>query len=101
MISEELKGILLSDELLEMWMPFSCKERAELIVKMFGVKLTGKTLSRFYTHNNVHYKTCKQVYKRAIENRVTLEQERKEFAVVLGNVLAQDKEIIYLDESSF
>ena len=101
MISDELKEILLSEEILEAWMPFSCKERVELIDKMWDVKLTGKTLSRFYTENNVHYKTTKQVYRKAIENRSSLEKERKDFAVVLGNVLAQDKEIIYIDESSF
>ena len=88
MINDELKEILLSNEILEAWMPFSCRERVELIEKMWDVKLTGRTLSRFYTENSVHYKTTKQVYRKAIENRSSLEKERKTFAVILGNVLA-------------
>ena len=101
MFDADTRRILLSEEILEAWMPFSCKERVELIARMWDIRTTGKTLAKFYRENDIRFKSTKQAYKRAIENRDELEEERREFAVTLGNVLHQNRPIIYLDESSF
>ena len=48
MFDADTRRILLSEEILEAWMPFSCKERVALIARMWGVQTTGKTLAAFY-----------------------------------------------------
>ena len=87
MFSDRIKRTLLSPEILEAWQPFSCRERCEIIFRLWEVDTSAKTLACFYRHNNVTYKTTKQAYRRAIQNRAELEVDRREFAVLLGNVL--------------
>ena len=77
MISARLRRTLLSARLLQDWAPFSVRERAQIINRLWGVQLTWTVLQRFYVANNVTYKRNKEVFAKARRNRIELTEERK------------------------
>ena len=101
MFPETVRRQLLDDGVLEAWMPFSLKERIQLIERLFHITTSPKTLGQFYREHHVQYKTTKQCYRRAIDDREELEEERLQYSVLLGNVLTQGRAVIYIDQSSF
>ena len=58
-------------------------------------------LQRFYVANNVKYLRNKEVFQKALRNRVELGEERKGFALYIGNLLAAKKSLVYVDETTF
>ena len=79
MFSVRLSRILTNANLLQEWSPFSCKERVQMIERMWGVTTTPKTLAKFYREHQISYKSAKQVYKQAYKN-AALEADRKVYA---------------------
>ena len=43
----------------------------------------------------------KEVFAKAMRNRRELNEERKNFAVYIGNLLAAKRSLIYVDETTF
>ena len=80
MIDARLKRRLLSAKLLQEWAPFSIRERAEMIRRLWNVQLTWTVLHKFYVANNVRYLRNKEVFHKALRNRAELGEERKGFA---------------------
>lgn len=72
-----------------------------MIQRLWNVTTTPKTLAKFYKENNIRYKTAKQVYNKAITDRDRLEAERREYSLLLGNVIQKSLPLIFIDESSF
>ena len=77
------------------------RERAEMIERLWQVKLTWTVLQRFYVANGVKYNRNKEVFAKALRNRRELKEERKGFAVFIGNLLAAKRDLIYVDETTF
>ena len=77
MIDDRLKRKLLSAKLLQEWAPFSVRERAQIIRRVWGVQLTWTVLQRFYVANGVKYLRNKEVFAKAQRNRRELNEERK------------------------
>ena len=101
MLSPRLKRLLLSARLLQEWAPFGVRERALMIERLWQVRITFPVLQRFYAANKVDYKRNKEVFVKALKNRRELDEERKGFAIFLGNLLAAKKSLIYVDETTF
>ena len=72
-----------------------------MIERLWQVKLTWTVLQRFYVANGVSYKRNKEVFAKAMRNRRELKEERKGFALFIGNLLAAKKDLIYIDETTF
>ena len=58
-------------------------------------------LQRFYVANGVKYLRNKEVFTKALRNRRELDEERKGFALFIGNLLAAKRSLIYVDETTF
>ena len=58
-------------------------------------------LKGFYRANQVKFLRSKEVYKRALMRSEELDQARREFAELLGNIIAANKVVIYTDETTF
>ena len=65
------------------------------------MKISVTTLRRFYQHHSVRFRTARQAYKIAMNKREELDVERKEFALLLANILAKELPLIYVDETTF
>ena len=63
--------------------------------------MTWTVLQRFYVANGVRYLRNKEVFAKAQRNRRELNEERKNFAVYIGNLLAAKRSLIYVDETTF
>ena len=100
-VAPRVRQALLTPELLQEWAPYTLKERVELIRRVWGVSVSDKYLSLFYRHNGVRLRQAKKVYRFAQQNSRQLAEERKAFAVTLGNLLVRGTPIIYTDESTF
>ena len=95
-----LQRALLDPKLLQQWAPFSLLERTQIIERVFEYKMNKQYLHRFYRVHKVKWLRAKDVYAVAMKKRAELEPKRREFAVLLANVLAQ-KQVIYIDETTF
>ena len=56
-IDEDVKQILLSDEMVRAWAPYSIAERVVLLENHMGCKISTHTLWRFYKDHNVKFRT--------------------------------------------
>ena len=83
------------------WVAFSLTERAEIIQRHWGVKISRSSLRNLYIANGIFYRHSQQIYRAALKNQPRLDSERKEFAQMLATLIVQNKNIIYIDESSF
>ena len=55
----DLKKLLLEQNTLDVWAPYSLQERVDIIKKIFGVSVSKDTLRSFYRHHCVSYVTTK------------------------------------------
>ena len=69
--------------------------------RVWGLHVSDKYLSLFYRDNGVRLRQAKKVYRFAQQNSRQLDEERKAFAVTLGNLMVRKSPIIYTDESTF
>ena len=99
-IPVRLKRVLLSTELLQQWAPFTINERVAAIAQLWDHSMSRSSLQRFYHANGVKYRQAKMRYKHCITNRLHLESERKQMAILLGSLLCSQNPIIYMDETT-
>ena len=92
---------LLSQRLLEHWSGYSIAERVEIIQEVWDVKISKSSLLKFYLHHKVGFLTAKVRYRYAQLNRPYLNARRKQFALTLGNLIASNRAICYMDETTF
>ena len=72
-IPRNLQGFLRDKRSLQVWAPYSIKERCQIIWKTFQVRLSSNLLRRFYIHHGITYQTCKQVYRSYLTNQPHLD----------------------------
>ena len=72
-----------------------------IIDRVWQQKINWATLINFYKAHKVKYLRSREVYSKALRNKAVLEPLRKEFAVLLANIMAAKKVIIYVDETTF
>ena len=101
MLAPRLQDMLLDERLLQSWIPMTTRERSRAIFDNFGVRISPTHLRRFYREHGVKYQTGKTCFKAALTFRDDLEARRRTFALLLANIVAQRKPIIYVDETSF
>ena len=65
------------------------------------MKISTTTLQRYYKENKVAYRSPKTVYKQAMQQRHHLDSERRQFAQIIATIIATNKPLIYIDETSF
>ena len=67
----------------------------------FNFVTSTNTLWRFYLQNGVKFRTGQAVYRQAVTKQDAINKERAAFALVLANILATGKPVIYTDETTF
>ena len=100
-IPEPVRQQLVARELLQEWAPFNLRERVAIIERVYAVKISTFTLHKFYRANDIRFKAKQQVYKSALLNKPYLQHKRREFAVLLGNLMNKKTHLIFVDESAF
>ena len=63
MIPEAVQQQLIAPELLQEWAIYSLEERPALIQQRFGIRISRRTLYRFYHEKQIRYKQTKTVYR--------------------------------------
>ena len=58
-------------------------------------------MQRFYLYHGIKFRSAKKVYEQTMMNSDVKHEERIEYARILGNIIAQDRPIIYVDETTF
>ena len=99
MLSPELQLRLVSEKLLQEWAALSLTQRTQVLLRSHNVKITRQTLSKFYRSHNIKLRAADQCYKNGLALKYV--QQRMDFAVLLGRLIARDASIIYVDESTF
>ena len=99
MIPDSVQSALLNPKLLQEWAAYSVCERVALIREKFDIEMSKNTLSRFYGANGVKYKSVKRKYRQELIKEDDLEIERRLFCVKLAEAVANNRPIIYFDES--
>ena len=88
---------LLDPVLLTKWAHLTLEQRVVKIIRQFKVKITSKKLRLFYRRNKLRYRQTALKYFPHNRNLVQLEQERMEFALMLSNNIANQRQIIYME----
>ena len=91
--------MLLDPKLLQAWAPYSLLQRVQIIEQTYHVSITQQMLGLFYRSRNVRHRNCNEVYRQGLSNNYV--EQRKDFAQLLGNIVAKQKPLIYMDESAF
>ena len=101
-IAPAIQTFLLNDKLLQLWRNYTLRERVVIIQSIYStVKISQESLRRFYHHHKIKFRATKQVYWQSMENRVGLDQQRGEYALLLAQAMVRKREICYVDESSY
>lgn len=100
MLEPELRNLLLEQRTLDAWAPYSLDERCDIIKTVFNVKISRQLLGIFYKDHNVKLMSTKTNMDRLLKTRPELEGERVKFAETLATIIAANKRILYLDEST-
>ena len=86
---------------LNRWIPYSLKERVLILRQTYNLDISHDTLWRFYRDRKVTHVTGKATYRRYINQKDNIDDKRKAFAKLLGNLIRAKKPIIYVDETTF
>ena len=86
-LAPTVQRILLSPTLLQQWAPYSLAERIEIIRRVWNIRITPKTLSRFYHAHGVYYRAAKKVFELARFFGPAKDREREAFALLLANAI--------------
>ena len=62
-IPDDVKQVLLSDEMVEAWAPYSIVERTYLLDKHMDCTISTHTMWRFYKENGIKFRTGQAVYR--------------------------------------
>ena len=98
MLAPDVQRLLCSERVLRQWSAFSITQRVQML-KQRDISISPATLKRFYRSHSIKPRACQLVYKRAMANNY--EDKRREFAVKLGNLIAQNQKLVYVDETTF
>ena len=98
MLSPDLQERLISTKLLQEWAPLSLKQRCHAL-QLTGVSITYQSLSKFYREHGIKLRAADQCYKSGLASKYV--QQRRDFALVLGRLVARGAPLIYVDESTF
>ena len=101
MLPADVQRTLLSEELLQEWAVLTSVERVHIIESRWNIKISPTHLRRFYKRYDVKFQSGKQCYKAAITRREELEGRRLLMARVLAKFVSLNRDIIYVDETSF
>jgi transposase len=99
--SKAIERKLLDPVTLTKWAHLTIRQRAVKILKQFKVSITPERLRFFYRRSKLRYRQTALKYYPHGRNLVQLEQERMEFALMLSNAIADQRQIIYMDETTF
>lgn len=99
-IPDDVKQFLLEKQTLQAWSPFSLYERVEIIRRVLGIQTSYSTLRRFYKSNRITFQTAKQVYRNYLVQQPQLDVQRRQFAVILANLIKKKTPLIYQDETT-
>ena len=66
-IGEDVKAVLLSDEMVKAWAPYSIAERTQLLENHLDCKISTHTLWRFYKEHSVKFRTGQAVYRQFVD----------------------------------
>lgn len=69
MLTTRLKRLLLSGSTLHQWSAFSLKERTQIILRLFQVRISPSVLRRLYVENKVSFRCNWHCYKRAVTKK--------------------------------
>ena len=98
MLSPGLQERLISTQLLQEWAPLSLKQRCHAL-QLTGVSISYQSLSKFYREHGIKLRAADQCYKSGLASKYV--QQRRDFALVLGRLVARGAPLIYVDESTF
>ena len=100
-IPKELQEELASRRLQEEWKGYPLRKRALLVKQLYDVKISYSTLRKFYRAHDIKYRKTQIVYRNSLKNRDQRDEERREFAELLAQIMYKKHPIIYCDETSF
>ena len=66
-IGEDVKAVLLSDEMVKAWAPYSIAERTQLLENHLDCKISTHTVWRFYKEYSVKFRTGQAVYRQFVD----------------------------------
>ena len=66
-IPEDVKQVLLSDEMVEAWAPYSIVERTFLLEKHMDCNISTNTMWRFYKENGIKFRSGQAVYRQFVD----------------------------------
>ena len=98
--SPELERKLLTNEVLEAMAPLGIDRRVEYIKQKFNAVCSPDRLRAFYKRNNVTFRVSSTQWRVDEHEIDALEQQRREYAQKLADLIGRDEPIIYLDEVS-
>lgn len=75
--------------------------RVGLLMERYNFKISKTGLRNFYLREKIKYRAASTVYRKAITNQYSIYSMRLEFARLIGNFLANQFPIIWVDETSF
>ena len=87
--------------MLQTWNAFSLVERTKLIEMQWNLKISNHTLWQFYLQNNIRLRTGMAVYRQEMRRTAEIVEKRNVFAKLLASLVAANKPIIYVDETTF
>ena len=62
-IPDDVKQVLLSDEMVEAWAPYSIAERTQLLENHLGCQISTHTMWRFYKEHDIKFRTGQAVFR--------------------------------------
>ena len=86
-----VRSILLQQDLLQAWHPYSLAERVKLLLSTLGVNISPDTLWNFYISHGIRLRTGQAVYRQVITQSERVERERIAFSRLLGSLIASKR----------
>jgi len=90
---------LVSHKTLEMHQTLNLTQRCSWILKNWGVKIHRNALSNVYRNNGIHFLQTKYHFHLRGQ-RDEKAEEQKSFVIKLLQWLIEDRDVLYMDESS-
>ena len=66
-IPDDVKHVLLSDEMVEAWAPYSIAERTQLLDIHMQCRISTHTVWRFYKEHDVKFRTGQAVFRQFVD----------------------------------
>ena len=96
-----IQSFLLDPNLLQEWCAYPLWRRVGQLMERFSFKISVTGLRNFYLRSKIKYRAASTVYRKAITDHQSIHAKRIAFARLIGNFLASQYPIIWVDETSF